>query len=99
MPESSKLTMPYFADLLVLVSGSCGFLEPSLHRIVFGLPGFCLQDFRDKEGLGCARFCAVIPQKTRNVALPCLETPVFQCPVNFVWADDAWALHGLGSML
>ena len=35
-----------------------------------------LQGFRVKEGLGCVLFHAVLPRKTRNLALPWLENPV-----------------------
>ena len=35
-----------------------------------------IQGFRVREGLSCVLFCAVLPGKTRNLALVRLENPV-----------------------
>ena len=36
-----------------------------------------VQVFRVKEGLGCVLFRVVAARKTRNLALPSLENPVY----------------------
>ena len=47
-----------------------------------------LQGFRINEGLGCVLFRAVLPQKTRNLALPSLKNPV-QLRAT-VWGVRLW---------
>ena len=54
-----------------------------------------LQGFRVKEGLGCVLFRAVVARKTRNLALPSLENPVFVI-CNLIWVKPFTAVrvHG-----
>ena len=40
-----------------------------------------------KEGLGCMLFCAVLPWKTRNLALPRLENPVHGFMICFTHVE------------